>query len=367
MSYTLLSRCVLRCSCVAVIMLLPVICLALSVEDVRSLEDAMISEMRAVDDEEKALIEHFYHEGEKYMSRDNHEMAAEQFSYLLEIDPSHQKAKSRMSKIRAIKEKELAREIKDSSPDEIARKLLKAGKKKHRKGDYEGAIEDFQNALILDVDDDETIIEWLKRARRGKIVKEAEMDEEDNLRDIEAARAQKEAHEKRAMLEVERAYLPAEKPKKPEIEIEELISDEDLEDERARAKLLAELKAKSVPAVSLTDADIRDVIRQLMEITGVTIIIDEGALAKAVGSNVLRVTFTTVNAMPLLDLLEIALKATEMGYRVEPNYIWVSSKDKLSEEQLVTRTYRLKFGVRRRRKVELKDYSSDSSSSSASD
>ncbi|MCK4816445.1 hypothetical protein KA005_11815, partial [bacterium] len=87
------------------------------------------------------------------------------------------------------------------------------------------------------------------------------------------------------------------------------------------------------------------------------------ALAEAAGKEPLRLTFTTVNPMPLLEVLDIALRAAELNYRVEPNYIWISTPEKLEKENLVTRTYRLKYGVRRIRKVELKEFETRSGTS----
>lgn len=340
-------------------------CLAITVDEVKDAEKGMIIDKKAAAAKEKAMLEEFYHAGERLMSENKYQEAMEQFMYVLEIDPQHGKAKSWVEKISQIVESQAEKEKRASSPQAMANALLTHGKNCYRKGDYDAALKDFQNALTLDYENDE-IFEWTKRTRRAMVIDEAKTEEKDNIREIEMAAAQKGAHEKSAMLEVEKAYLPPAKPERAPVEIEEVMSDEDAEGERARRELLEVLKKKMVPAVSLTDADIRDVIRQLMDVTGTTIIIDEGALAKAVGTQPLRVTFTTVTPMPLLELLDIALRATEMAYKVEPNYIWVSSKDKLSEENLVTRTYRLKFGVRRRRKVELKEFETTSSSSSSS-
>jgi hypothetical protein len=225
-------------------------------------------------------------------------------------------------------------------------------------------VEDFQNALILDYENKD-ILAWLKKSRRRVTLEKTETETLDTDKDINLATKEKELQEKQSMLEVEKSYQPPAKPERKPVEIEEIVSPEEEREEKAKQELLARLQAKMVPAVSLTEADIRDVIRQLMDITGVTIVIDEGALAKAAGGGVLKITFNTVNELPLLEVLNIALKATELGYRVEPNYIWISTPDKLAKEDLVTRTYRLKYGVRRVRKVELEKFETKSSTSSS--
>lgn len=322
----------------------------------KEVEELIVAEKEIAKEKERALVEQFYNEGKRFLEEEDYESAIDQFSRILEIDSEHRGAKRGIKKVRRkLKEK---REL--ETPEGMAKRLLRSGRLKYASNDYDGAIEDFQDALVLDYANKDTI-EWLKRTRRRQRLEGIETEERDLLRETEIATKKKEAHEKAAMLEVETAYLPPEKRERRPVEIEELISPVE-EEEKARQELLKRLQAKMVPAVSLTEADIRDVIRQFMEVTGVTIIIDEGALAESVGEEPLRITFSTVTPIPLLEVLDIALKATGLGYRVEPNYIWISSPEKLEKEDLVTRTYRLRYGVRRIRKVELKDFETTSGS-----
>ena len=330
-----------------------------AIDDAKKAEELMVTEKKIEEEKEKALIEHFYNEGKRLIEEGSYAGAIEQFARILEIDPKHRKAKSGIKKAK----QKMRKEKIEASPKAMARKLLKSGRKKYAGKDFDEAIEDFQAALVLDYTNKD-VLEWIKRARRRKGLEEAEQRKRDIVRETEVATGRKEAHEKLAMLEVEKAYLPPEKPERRPVEIEELVSPEEAMEEKARQELLKKLKKKMVPAVSLTDADIRDVIRQLMEITNVTIVIDEGALAKAAGVQPLRLTFSTVNPMPLLAVLDIALRATELDYRIEPNYIWISTPEKLEQENLVTKTYRLRYGVRRIRKVELKEFETKTSESS---
>ena len=315
------------------------------------IEGMFAGEKEMLKAKEDALVEYFYKEGKRLLEMEDYEGAVEQFSRVLEIESDHKGAKGGMKKLR----RQLKKVKLDDSPKAMAKDFMKSGKKKYRMRDYDGALDDFQDALVLDYDSKD-IIEWLKRARRRKELQEAKEKKDDILEDTELTIKKKEAEERRAMLEVEEAYLPPDKPERGPVVIEEFLSPEEEAEERARKELLARLLKKMVPAVSLTEADIRDVIRQLMEITNVTIVIDEGALAEATGAAPLRLTFTTVNSLPLLEILDIALKATELAYRIEPNYIWISSPEKLKQQKLVTRTYRLKYPVRRIREVELKEY-----------
>jgi len=321
-------------------------------------EELMVTEKEILKEKEEAIIGHFYAEGERLLEEGSCEAAIDKFSRILEIDPKNKKARRGIKKAKDV----LKRQKHEGSADVMAKKLLKDGKLKYAKRDYEGAIEDFQNALILDYSNKD-VFEWLKKARHRQRLKESRDAEDDVIKETEAATQDKTVQERTAMLEVEKAYMPPEKPKREPVDIEEIISAEEEEQEKARRELLAGLQKKMVPAVSLTDADIRDVIRQLMEVTNVTIVIDEGALARTTGKDPLRLTFSTVTPMPLLEVLDIALRATELAYRVEPNYIWISTPEKLEKENMVTRTYRLRYGVRRIRKVELKEFESSSESS----
>lgn len=327
-------------------------------DDAKRAAELMISEKKIEKEKERAMIKYFIDEGDRLLAGGDYDMAAEQYSRAMEIDSANYEAKNGIRNVR----RKMEQVKKVESPAAMAGKLFKSGQDKYRSADYEGAIEDFQNALILDYENKD-ILEWLKKTRRRQTLDNTRTDTFDAEKDINVAAEEKTLHEKRAMLEVEKAYQPPEKPERKIVEIEEIISPEEEREERAKQELLNKLKQKMVPAVSLAEADIRDVIRQLMDITEVTIVIDEGALAKVSGGSQLKITFSTVNELPLLEVLNIALRATELSYRVEPNYIWISTPEKLAKEDLVTKTYRLKYGVRRVRRVELKEFETKTISS----
>ncbi len=330
-------------------------------DDAKKAADLMISEKRIEKEKEKSMLKYFIDEGKGFLEAGNYDAATEQFSRALEIDSNSADAKRGLKSVQV----KTGERQKIESPSVMAKKLLKSGQEKYRAKDFDGAILDFQNALVLDYEN-EDILEWLKRARRQGGMDKARADQKDLDKDTDLATQEKTVQEKTAMLEVEKAYLPPVKPERKPVEIEEIVSPEEEREEKARQALMKKLSEKMVPAVSLAEADIRDVIRQLMEITGVTIVIDEGALAKAGEGTPLKITFSTVNELPLLEVLNIALRATDLSYRVEPNYIWISTPEKLAKENLVTRTYRLKYGVRRVRKVGLKEFETKSSSDSGS-
>ncbi|MBU4488445.1 MAG: hypothetical protein KKI13_05205 [Candidatus Omnitrophica bacterium] len=357
MHKTNLSKSIVRFFCIALAFLFLTQVSVIAAPDAKRAAELMVSEKKIEKEKEKVLIKYFIGEGNRLFAGEDYDRAAEQYTRALEVDPNSYEAKNGLRNI----QKKLGERRRIESPAGMSKKLFKSGQGKYSAADYESAMEDFQNALILDYENRD-ILEWLKKTRRRMTLDKAKTEDFDLEKDINVATKEKGVEEKRAMLEVERAYQPPKKPERKPVEIEEIISPEAAQEEKARRELLDRLKKKMVPAVSLTDADIRDVIRQLMEITNVTIVIDEGALAKVGGGSPMKITFSTVNEMPLLEVLNIALRATELGYRIEPNYIWISTPEKLAKEDVITRTYRLKYGVRRVRKVELKEFETKSSS-----
>ncbi len=239
--------------------------------------------------------------------------------------------------------------------------LLKKGKSSYKKGDYAQSTLIFKGVLSKEPNN-RVAQDWLRVSERAEAVAKVREQKAKLTQETKVTLARREAKEEAMLLDVDKAYVPQKKERGPIVEREEEMGKADIERRKIEEmkKKLSELP--DVPAVRFTDTDIRDVLEQFMTMTGVTIVLDERTLKK-VGmvsgeeeESELKVTFMTVSPIPLLDLLNIALRATGLGYRVEPTYIWISDKETLSKEELVTRTYQLKYGVRRTRKVELVPY-----------
>ena len=175
----------------------------------RELEKRIAAEKALEKEKEKVLVKQLYDEGKQFLEEEDYEGAIDNFSRILEIDPKHSGAKSGIRKVK----KELKKVKRASTPEAMAKRLLRSGRAKYGKQDYDGAIMDFQDALALDYKN-EDVLEWLKRARRRKRLEEVDLEERDLARETEIATERKEAQEKRAMLEVEEAYLPPEKPER---------------------------------------------------------------------------------------------------------------------------------------------------------
>ncbi len=331
-------------------------------KDASKLANEVTKEKKAKSSVEKEMFNFFYKEGTKCYKNGDYPAALGNFEKASEINPGNKDVTSYIKKINAKMESMESQKKYESSDDYKIKSSILDGKVYLSEGEYEKALDSFGNVLNMDPNNKEASNFALK-AKRALMSKGARTESKETKKDLGVTILEKEAVEQERMLDVDRAYLPPEKPVKRKIEVEEVVSDELTKEEEAKKKLLEELKTKIVPAVSLTDADIRDVIRQLMDMTGVTIVVDEKALAEINQGAALKLTFSTVSSMPLLDLLDIALKTSGLNYRIEPTYIWISTPAKLQSENLVTKTYKLKYGVRRIRKVELEKFETTSGSS----
>ncbi len=109
-------------------------------------------------------------------------------------------------------------------------------------------------------------------------------------------------------------------------------------------------KLPEVPALSFQNADIRSILKYLMEVTGVSIVLDETAFNKIAEKGKVRVTIKTVKSIPLLDILTIVLRSTGLSYKIMDSYIWISDEDTLMKESMITKTYKLEFGLTKRQK-----------------
>jgi len=301
--------------------------------------------------ERKALISELFGEGKKNYEAKNYETAMEFFQRILEIDPANKSAKHYINLCKEAMKKEI--------PETVTGSLVKRGKDNFKKKQYSAAIADFEAALASNPNDQEARL-WLAKAKEyeGLYAKKDAAIKQRKTLDVarNVSTKEKDAAEQSMMLQVDRGWLPPERLPREEMEIEEIISPEELAEQEAKKKLEEKMASVVVPAISITDADVQDLIRQLMEMTGVTIVLDERALAELTKEQPIRISLTTANPLPLLDVLNIAFKATELGYKVEPNYVWISNKATVAKEELVTRTYRLKYGVRKTRKVELTEF-----------
>lgn len=320
--------------------------------EAKIIEEELSREKRA---EKKSVVSGLFNEAKATYEAKNYETAKKLFEKVVDLDPKNKSARHYVE----LCNDAIAREM----PVTVSGSLVKRGKANYDKKQYAAAIADFETALASNPSDAEAQ-EWLAksqaafaRAKQTEQLKNekvvAREDEKETIRERSVAEAEKDAAEQAMLLEVDKGWLPPQKLPREEMQIEEIVSPEELAEKEAKKKLEEKMASVVVPALSVTDADVQDLIRQLMELTGVTIVVDEVKIAELTKDKPIKISLVTANPMPLLDILNIAFRTTSLGYKVEANYVLVSTKDEISKEDLVTRTYRLKYGVRQTRKVEL--------------
>lgn len=301
--------------------------------------------------EKKSLITDLFSQAKSDYEAKNYETAQQIFEKVVQLDPKNKQARHYI---------ELCKEgMAQNVPETITGSMIKRGKANYAKKQYSAAVADFESALASNPNDPEAQA-WLAKAKQAEGLagreKATREERKQVVRERRVTNEEKETSEQKALLEVDRGWLPPEKTYKEELEVEEVVSESEKAEKEAKARLMEKMQGVIVPAISVTDADIQDLIRQLMEMTGVTIVLNEKALADLTKEEPLKISISTATPMPLLDVLDIAFKTTQLGYKVEPNYVWVSRRSDVEREDLVTRTYKLKYGERKTRKVELKEF-----------
>jgi tetratricopeptide (TPR) repeat protein len=301
--------------------------------------------------ERKSLITELFGQAKAEYDSKNYDIAQQMFEGMVQIDPKNKLANHYIELCKDAKIKDV--------PGTVTGSMIKRGKANYANKQYAAAIADFETALASNPDDTEARA-WLAKARRAEDLYAREKSTIAERRDIVKDRAvlkeEKDTSEQGALRDVDRSWLPPAPPAKEELQVEEVISESERAEQEAKKVLVEKMRSVMVPAISVTDADIQDLIRQLMEMTGVTIVVDERELASLTKDSPIKISLSTATPMPLLDVLEIAFKTTQLSYKVEPNYVYVSSKRIIGIEDLVTRTYKLKYPERKTREVKLKEF-----------
>jgi Flp pilus assembly protein TadD len=199
-----------------------------------------------------------------------------------------------------------------------ANKVISAAKKDIRNKRYQDAIEKLQQAKTL-TDDTEPIDKMLTETR-GKVIDE----------EISKASFDGKIYKKAKLLEVEDTwYPPIPEPDagKVTVNVESLSS-------RSPARLILEKKARQIiPSIDFTDARLKDVVEYLALSNDINIVIDEEVVADVSG-----VTIHLKN-MPLIEALDIILRTKALRYRFEDNIIWITTGEKLAQEDLTIKVY----------------------------
>ncbi|HIE43588.1 MAG TPA: tetratricopeptide repeat protein [Candidatus Omnitrophica bacterium] len=293
-------------------------------------------------------IRQCWRNAKQYYRARRYDDAVRELKRLLAIDPTNKDAIEYMAlaeEMKLVGEKiEEAERLED---------MVIKGKKYYREGNYDKAIEVWKEVLKeredypgIDVLISQALFAKLKE--REKVILEKE----------KTARKGK-------MLEIEEAYVP--------VSVEEgiVVGEEVVEVVDERQKAIEALKKKAVEqkvSIEFTSADLRSVILFLSRQTGINIMIDEaifeeemvapvevgeeGAAVPVAPRRVHEVTASLKN-VSLLAALGAILRARDLDYQIYPEYIWISTRERIQNvvlEPLETRIFDLQFGVPIRRR-----------------
>lgn len=92
-------------------------------------------------------------------------------------------------------------------------------------------------------------------------------------------------------------------------------------------------------SIDFNNAQLSKILEYLSRISDINIIMDEAALTKAGQVTILLKDVTLIQA------LESILRTKGLSYRFENDFIWVSSKENIANEAMITRIYHLSHGL----------------------
>lgn len=183
--------------------------------------------------------------------------------------------------------------------------------------EFNEALNKLQAALKLKPND-KKILMLFDEIRQNKLVYEKHKIE-----------TEQEALQKERILETDKAWLMQEPKAITELEKQKI----------AIPDALKEKASKKISSLDFSDAQLAEVIEYLSKVSAVNIIMDEAVVSHA-GSITIHLKEVT-----LVQALESVLRTKGLGYRFEKDFIWVSTKENIEREDLVTRIYHLSQGL----------------------
>lgn len=150
--------------------------------------------------------------------------------------------------------------------------------------------------------------------------------------DLELARASTNAdlYKKAQLLEVEQAWYPPVPEPQPVKNYAENFKGV----KKTPARLELERKAQEIiPKIDFKAAQLKEVIEFLAVSNDINIVIDETVVPR---NETVTIYLTNI---PLAEALDIILRTKGLKYRFEENIIWITTEEKLLEEDLVVRVY----------------------------
>ena len=105
------------------------------------------------------------------------------------------------------------------------------------------------------------------------------------------------------------------------------------------SRKLRDIAEKKHVSVDFNDAQLNKIIEYLSDVSGINIIMDESAVSRA---GTLSIHMKDIS---LVQALESVLRTKGLAYRFEENNIWISTRDAITNEEMVTRVYHLSQGL----------------------
>lgn len=245
--------------------------------------------------EEGGYYYEFANEGRQFYAEKNYLAAAESFKKILSIEPKNKYAKKMLN--------------------QCWKKLISEGKR-----------------YMKEPFDPKKALRYLTAAKSIDPARARYID--DLIAQVEAKRVEKfeedsEVMKERMLADVEKVWTT------PSIkDLEAKIPTKKKEGEGLDEELKKKLD-KKVKVVDFNNASLRDAVKNLSEMTGINIVLDEHALAGIMPEGI---TIYLAD-ITLPEALEIILKTSGLKYRLEKNYILVTTPDKLVDESSTVRVY----------------------------
>lgn len=205
------------------------------------------------------------------------------------------------------------------SPETRANAFLLRAQAAIEAKDYQRAIDLLGKARALDPDNVQIEkVYW--KARESQI-------EEDIVR----ASIDSRVHNRRKIMDVEKAWFPPVPDAVPPFDRGRYIY-KGVEKSEARKKL-EERSRQVIPAIDFTEAQLKDVIEFLAVSNDINIVLDEKVVPPA------ETVTVHLKDMPLIEALDIILRTKGLKYRFEENIVWITTAERLLEEDLEVRAY----------------------------
>ncbi len=213
-----------------------------------------------------------------------------------------------------------AKDIRKKKERKKVKKLISSAKRAVYENRYQDALDSLYEAKAADSGKyDKVLDELIEDARSSSIDYE-----------LMKASVNSDLYKKAQLLDVENAWFPP----VPEPEKITGYAEEFKGVNKSKDRLLLEEKAaKVIPSIDFTDARLKDVIEFLAVSNDINIVIDETVVPPNE-----TVTIHLKN-IPLKEALDIILRTKGLKYRFEENIIWITTEEKLLEEDLVVRVY----------------------------